>query len=54
MKVFLVRDLTRTEPSVSWATREEARRWVAHLWEWKLNSRPVIEEIDDRIPDQKH
>lgn len=40
---WVVRDLTRAEPSVSCDTKEQAEAWVRHLWEWRPNARPVIE-----------
>ena len=41
---WVVRDLTRVEPSVSCDTKEQAEAWVRHLWEWRPNARPVIEQ----------
>ena len=41
---WVVRDLTRAEPSVSCDTKEQAETWVRHLWEWRPNARPVIEQ----------
>jgi len=41
---WVVRDLTCAEPSVSCDTKERAEAWVRHLWEWRPNARPIIEQ----------
>ena len=42
---WLVRDVTGAEPSVSCKTKKQAEAWVAHLWQWRPASRPIIERI---------
>jgi hypothetical protein len=40
---YIVRDLTKEVEDKVFDTKKDAEWWVQHLWQWRPNSRPVID-----------